>query len=201
MVASRQASVPRSRLAVVGGWCGRLRHRPEPFAAVGIRSRAMADRARVCAALDSMPNSAVTQPMPELRRNGGTRPSTLAAHGTSALPMRIRQEPSAWREIGVTAPVLAALCGTWAGMLAGYFVAARAVHRRFDRIGTRPVRHHGTPRFCRTSPARSSLCSACGSPPRSDWRQRCHSSALARSRRTKLGHMIRDGMGDLVGDP
>jgi peptide/nickel transport system permease protein len=53
--------------------------------------------------------------------NGGTRPSTLAAHGTSALPMRIRQEPSAWREIGVTAPVLAALCGTWAGMLAGYF--------------------------------------------------------------------------------
>ncbi len=30
--------------------------------------------------------------------NGGTRPSTLAAHSTSVLPMRIRHEPSAWRE-------------------------------------------------------------------------------------------------------
>ena len=103
--------------------------------------------------------------------------------------------------IGVTAPVLAALCGTWAGMLAGYFGgwtdrllsrfaallmsfpslllgvmiaaalgpgfrrhrhravpalrapgavcdtggAARAVHRRLDRIGARAVRHHGAP--------------------------------------------------------
>src|ERR1700722_12534926 len=44
-----------------------------------------------------MPYSAVTQPRPELRRKGGTRPSTLAAHRTSVLPMRIRHEPSAWR--------------------------------------------------------------------------------------------------------
>ena len=29
--------------------------------------------------------------------NGGTRPSTLAAHSTSVLPIRIRHEPSAWR--------------------------------------------------------------------------------------------------------
>ena len=30
-----------------------------------------------------------------LNADGGTRPSTLAAHSTSVLPMRIRQEPSA----------------------------------------------------------------------------------------------------------
>ena len=59
--------------------------------------RAASRSPRVWVARGSMPYSAVTQPWPELRRNGGTRPSTLAAHSTSVLPMRIRQEPSAWR--------------------------------------------------------------------------------------------------------
>ena len=60
--------------------------------------RAASRSSRVCVARGSMPYSAVTQPWPELRMNGGTRPSTLAAQSTSVLPMRIRHDPSAWRE-------------------------------------------------------------------------------------------------------
>jgi hypothetical protein len=43
----------------------------------------------------SMEYSAVTQPLPELRRNGGTVSSTVAAHNTWVLPTLIRAEPSA----------------------------------------------------------------------------------------------------------
>ena len=39
--------------------------------------------------------SAVTQPLPELRRKGGTLVSTLAAHNTCVLPTVISAEPSA----------------------------------------------------------------------------------------------------------
>jgi hypothetical protein len=57
--------------------------------------RAASRSPRVWVARGSIPYSAVTQPRPELRRNGGTRVSTEAAHSTSVRPMRIRQEPSA----------------------------------------------------------------------------------------------------------
>ena len=45
-----------------------------------------------------MPYSAVTQPWPELRRNGGTFSSTQAVHSTWVSPNFTRHEPSAWRE-------------------------------------------------------------------------------------------------------
>src|SRR5579872_5149433 len=43
-----------------------------------------------------MPYSAVTQPLPVLRRNGGTFSSTLAVQSTWVSPKRARQEPSAY---------------------------------------------------------------------------------------------------------
>jgi hypothetical protein len=43
----------------------------------------------------SMPYSAVTQPLPELRSQAGTRSSRLAVHKTWVSPKRTRQEPSA----------------------------------------------------------------------------------------------------------
>src|SRR5215218_2312039 len=57
---------------------------------------------RVFVARGSMPYSAVTQPLPVLRRNGGTRSSTLAVQITFVRPTSIRTEPSAWaRKPGV----------------------------------------------------------------------------------------------------
>src|SRR6187402_2448631 len=50
---------------------------------------------RVVVARGSMPYSAVTQPLPVLRRNGGTRSSTLAVQITFVRPTSIRTEPSA----------------------------------------------------------------------------------------------------------
>src|SRR5690606_28792969 len=46
----------------------------------------------------SMPYSAVTQPLPELRSQDGTRSSRLAVHSTWVSPKRTRQEPSACLE-------------------------------------------------------------------------------------------------------
>ena len=43
-----------------------------------------------------MPYSAVTHPRPVLRRKGGTRSSTLAAHSTWVSPKRMRHDPSAY---------------------------------------------------------------------------------------------------------
>src|SRR5476649_1624796 len=51
---------------------------------------------RVLVARGSMPYSAVTQPFPELRRNGGTRSSTLAVQMTLVLPALMSTDPSAW---------------------------------------------------------------------------------------------------------
>src|SRR5678816_4235035 len=49
-----------------------------------------------------MPYSAVTQPLPVLRRNGGTRSSTLAVQITRVRPTSMRTDPSAWaRKPGV----------------------------------------------------------------------------------------------------
>src|SRR5438045_2997555 len=42
-----------------------------------------------------MPYSAVTQPFPVLRRNGGTRSSTLAVQMTFVRPASIKTDPSA----------------------------------------------------------------------------------------------------------
>ena len=59
--------------------------------------RAASRAVRVLVERGSMPYSAVTQPLPVLRRNGGTRSSTVAVHRTWVSPKRTRQEPSAWR--------------------------------------------------------------------------------------------------------
>src|SRR5207248_1880428 len=50
---------------------------------------------RVEVARGSIEYSAVTQPLPVLRRNGGTEDSTLAAHRTWVFPTVMRAEPSA----------------------------------------------------------------------------------------------------------
>jgi hypothetical protein len=50
---------------------------------------------RVVVARGSMPYSAVTQPFPVPRINGGTRSSTLAAQITRVRPTSMRTEPSA----------------------------------------------------------------------------------------------------------
>src|SRR5207249_5945778 len=49
----------------------------------------------VLVARGSMPYSAVTQPLPLLRRNGGTRSSTLAVQMTFVRPTSISTDPSA----------------------------------------------------------------------------------------------------------
>ena len=51
---------------------------------------------RVFVARGSMPYSAVTQPLPVLRRNGGTRSSTLAVQITLVRPASMKTDPSAW---------------------------------------------------------------------------------------------------------
>src|SRR6476659_5209591 len=57
---------------------------------------------RVEVARGSIPYSAVTQPLPWLRRNGGTRSSTLAVQITLVRPTSIKTDPSAWaRKPGV----------------------------------------------------------------------------------------------------
>jgi hypothetical protein len=50
---------------------------------------------RVDVARGSMPYSAVTQPLPVLRRNGGTLSSMLAVQITLVWPTSISTEPSA----------------------------------------------------------------------------------------------------------
>ena len=50
---------------------------------------------RVFVARGSMPYSAVTQPLPVLRRNGGTRSSTLAVQMTRVRPASMSTDPSA----------------------------------------------------------------------------------------------------------
>ena len=52
-------------------------------------------RPRVWVARGSMPYSAVTQPWPRPRRNGGTLSSTLAVTRTLVWPKVTRHEPSA----------------------------------------------------------------------------------------------------------
>jgi len=50
---------------------------------------------RVDVARGSMPYSAVTQPLPVFRRNGGTRSSTLAVQITLVRPASMKTDPSA----------------------------------------------------------------------------------------------------------
>src|SRR5581483_1656608 len=50
---------------------------------------------RLLVARGSIAYSAVTQPLPVFRKNGGTVSSTLAAHRTMVLPALINAEPSA----------------------------------------------------------------------------------------------------------
>src|SRR5205807_3152242 len=60
------------------------------------RPRVASRSVRVAVERGSMPYSAVTQPLPVLRRNGGTRSSTEAVHSTCVSPNLARQEPSAY---------------------------------------------------------------------------------------------------------
>src|SRR5436309_8778383 len=57
---------------------------------------------RLAVARGSMEYSAVTHPLPELRRNGGTVSSTVAAHSTCVLPTLISADPSAVTSGSVT---------------------------------------------------------------------------------------------------
>ena len=57
--------------------------------------RAASRACRVWVARGSMPYSAVTQPWPLPRRNGGTPSSTLAVHSTCVSPKSTSTEPSA----------------------------------------------------------------------------------------------------------
>ena len=60
------------------------------------RPRAASRSVRVPVERGSMPYSAVTQPAPVLRRNGGTRSSTEAVHSTWVSPKQAMHEPSAY---------------------------------------------------------------------------------------------------------
>src|SRR5271163_217929 len=60
------------------------------------RPRVASRSVRVAVERGSMPYSAVTQPFPVLRRNGGTRSSTEAVHSTWVSPNFARHEPSAY---------------------------------------------------------------------------------------------------------
>ena len=71
----------------ISRWISMVRPEARPFET----SRAV----RVEVARGSMEYSAVTQPLPEPRRNGGTVSSTDAAHSTRVLPTSISAEPSA----------------------------------------------------------------------------------------------------------
>ncbi len=100
--------------------------------------RAASRSPRVWVARGSMPYSAVTQPWPELRRNGGTRPSTLAAQRTSVLPMRIRQEPSAWRAKPVVSETGRSSVGVRPdGRMSRLLCEGRGQYRR-QRVGCHP---------------------------------------------------------------
>ena len=81
--------MPARKLRPISRWISWVR--PDCLPAAASR------RVRVVVERGSMPYSAVTQPSPVLRRNGGTVSSTLAVQSTWVSPMRIRHEPSAWR--------------------------------------------------------------------------------------------------------
>jgi len=53
----------------------------------------------VFVALGSIAYSAVTQPVPLLRKNGGTLSSTVAVQMTFVFPISINAEPSAYGEM------------------------------------------------------------------------------------------------------
>src|SRR4029077_1894306 len=88
----RSPSWPRSvtprRLRPISRWISWVR----PLCRPRVASRSV----RVVVERGSMPYSAVTQPLPVLRRNGGTRSSTEAVHSTCVSPNLARQEPSAY---------------------------------------------------------------------------------------------------------
>src|SRR5665213_533570 len=71
----------------ISRWISWVRPLARPF----VTSRGV----RVPVARGSIAYSAVTQPLPEFRRNAGTEFSTLAAHNTCVLPTVMSAEPSA----------------------------------------------------------------------------------------------------------
>ena len=85
---SAAKSVTARRLRPISRWISWVR----PLC----RPRAASRSVRVKVERGSMPYSAVTQPLPELRKNGGTRSSTVAVHNTWVSPNLARHEPSAY---------------------------------------------------------------------------------------------------------
>src|SRR5216683_167357 len=81
-------SVTARRLRPISRWISCVR----PLC----RPRAASRSVRVAVERGSMPYSAVTHPLPVLRRNGGTRSSTEAVHSTWVSPNFARHEPSAY---------------------------------------------------------------------------------------------------------
>ena len=82
-------SVTARRLRPISRWISCVRPDCLPFAASRLP--------RVCVARGSMPYSAVTQPSPLPRIQGGRRSSTEAVTSTLVSPKPISTEPSAWR--------------------------------------------------------------------------------------------------------
>src|ERR1017187_5054049 len=91
MITVRSPSAPISTAArmerPIRRWISCVRPEGRPL----VTSRGV----RLAVARGSMEYSAVTQPFPLLRRNGGTVSSTVAAHSTWVFPTLINAEPSA----------------------------------------------------------------------------------------------------------
>src|SRR5262245_21671213 len=90
-----------------------------------------------------MPYSAVTHPLPLLRRNGGTRSSTLAVQMTFVRPASMRTEPSACsRKWGVIVVSRSWFAGRWSDRiktLSGSRLLAMALSYRLSAASLYPL--------------------------------------------------------------
>src|SRR3954471_22631408 len=85
---------------------------------------------RVLVARGSMPYSAVTQPLPLLRRNGGTRSSTLAVQITLVCPALISTDPSACIvKFGTIVVSRSSLAGRWSDRMTASLLDPREIFR------------------------------------------------------------------------
>src|SRR6185437_15891858 len=104
----------------INRWISCVRPLGRPF----VTSRGV----RVLVARGSMEYSAVTHPLPELRRNEGTELSTLAAQSTRVSPTAISAEPSAVLRY----PGVMVTGRNWFGCLESARIFHRKVHRKHD---------------------------------------------------------------------
>src|SRR3954469_25906791 len=85
---------------------------------------------RVLVARGSIPYSAVTQPLPLLRRNGGTRSSTLAVQMTLVCPALISTDPSACIvKFGMMVVSRSSFAGRWSDRMTASLLDERQIFR------------------------------------------------------------------------